>query len=46
MDQIAVTASIGATMLCHPDTAESAIRRADELMYHSKRCGGNQTTAG
>jgi len=43
---VSVTASIGATVLSHLDTAESAIRRADELMYQSKRSGGDRTTAG
>jgi diguanylate cyclase (GGDEF)-like protein/PAS domain S-box-containing protein len=45
-DRVSVTASIGATVLSHADTAESAIRRADELMYQSKRSGGDRTTAG
>jgi diguanylate cyclase (GGDEF)-like protein/PAS domain S-box-containing protein len=44
--RISVTASIGATMLSHTDSADSAIRRADELMYESKRSGGDRTTAG
>ncbi len=41
-----VTASIGATMLSHTDSALSSIRRADELMYESKRSGGDRTSAG
>ena len=45
-DRVSVTASIGATVLSHADTAESAIRRADELMYQSKKSGGDRTTAG
>jgi diguanylate cyclase (GGDEF)-like protein/PAS domain S-box-containing protein len=44
--RISVTASIGATVLGQDDSAESAIRRADELMYESKRSGGDRTTAG
>jgi PleD family two-component response regulator len=44
--QLNVTASIGATVLNHGDSAQSALRRVDELMYQSKRSGGNQTTAG
>lgn len=44
--QVSVTASIGATVLSHSDTADSAIRRADDLMYQSKRLGGDRTTAG
>jgi diguanylate cyclase (GGDEF)-like protein/PAS domain S-box-containing protein len=44
--RISVTASIGATVLQHSDSAEIAIRRADQLMYQSKRSGGDRTTAG
>jgi diguanylate cyclase (GGDEF)-like protein/PAS domain S-box-containing protein len=44
--RVSVTASIGATVLSHVDSAESAIHRADELMYQSKRSGGDRTTAG
>jgi diguanylate cyclase (GGDEF)-like protein/PAS domain S-box-containing protein len=43
---VSATASIGATVLNHSDTAESATRRVDELMYESKRSGGDRTTAG
>lgn len=43
---VAVTASIGATMLDHNDSKHSVVRRADELMYESKRSGGDRTTAG
>jgi diguanylate cyclase (GGDEF)-like protein/PAS domain S-box-containing protein len=45
-ERIAVTASIGATVLNHTDDLESVIRRVDELMYQSKRGGGDRTTAG
>jgi len=44
--RLSVTASIGATVLSHSDTAAAAIRRVDELMYQSKRSGGDRTTAG
>lgn len=44
--RVSVTASIGATMLHHADSAEIAVRRADQLMYESKRSGGDRTTAG
>jgi diguanylate cyclase (GGDEF)-like protein/PAS domain S-box-containing protein len=44
--QVAVTASIGATVLNHSDSAMSAIRRVDELLYQSKHSGGDRTTAG
>jgi diguanylate cyclase (GGDEF)-like protein/PAS domain S-box-containing protein len=43
---VTVKASIGATVLSHSDSAMSAIRRVDELMYQSKHSGGDQTTAG
>lgn len=42
---IAVTASLGATLLTVGDTPESAIQRADELMYWSKQ-GRNHVTLG
>jgi diguanylate cyclase (GGDEF)-like protein/PAS domain S-box-containing protein len=44
--RVAVTASIGATVLSHSDSAMSTIRRVDELMYQSKHSGGDRTTAG
>jgi diguanylate cyclase (GGDEF)-like protein len=44
--RVGVTASIGATVLSHSDSALSAIRRVDELMYQSKHSGGDRTTAG
>ncbi len=44
--RVSVTASIGVTMLNHTDSATTSIRRADELMYESKRSGGDRTTAG
>ncbi len=44
--RVSVTASIGATVLGPGDSAVSVIRRVDELMYQSKRSGGNQTMAG
>jgi diguanylate cyclase (GGDEF)-like protein/PAS domain S-box-containing protein len=43
---LAVTVSIGGTMVSPGDTAESLVRRADELMYQSKRTGRNKTTIG
>lgn len=43
---VSVTASIGATLLIHTDTAEKVLRRADQLMYESKHSGGDRTTAG
>ncbi len=44
--RVSVTASIGATVLIHSDSANSVIRRADELMFQSKHSGGDRTTAG
>jgi len=44
--RVSVTASIGATLLNHADSPETAFRRADELMYQSKRSGGDRTTIG
>jgi diguanylate cyclase (GGDEF)-like protein/PAS domain S-box-containing protein len=44
--RVSVTASIGATMLSHTDSAATAVRRADELMYQSKHSGGDRTTTG
>jgi diguanylate cyclase (GGDEF)-like protein/PAS domain S-box-containing protein len=44
--RVSVTASIGATVLLHSDSASSVIIRADELMYQSKHSGGDTTTAG
>lgn len=40
-DEIQVTMSFGVTLLRATDTLESAIRRADELMYRSKQSGRN-----
>jgi diguanylate cyclase (GGDEF)-like protein/PAS domain S-box-containing protein len=44
--QVAVTVSIGATTLNPDDTVDSAIGRADELMYRSKTGGRNRVTLG
>ena len=43
---LSVTISIGATRLHSNDTPESFIRRADGLMYRSKRAGRNRVTIG
>ena len=43
---LAVTVSIGATLLLAGDTPELLIQRADELMYSSKQAGRNQVTIG
>jgi diguanylate cyclase (GGDEF)-like protein/PAS domain S-box-containing protein len=44
--RVSVTASIGATLLNHGDSPETVFRRADELMYQSKRSGGDRTSTG
>jgi diguanylate cyclase (GGDEF)-like protein len=44
--RVSATASIGVTILHPEESSESAVNRADELMYQSKRSGGDQTTAG
>jgi diguanylate cyclase (GGDEF)-like protein/PAS domain S-box-containing protein len=44
--QLRVTVSIGATLAKPSDTPESLVKRADELMYASKRAGRNQVTLG
>lgn len=41
-----VTVSIGATMVEDVDTVESVIKRADMLMYESKKAGRNRLTLG
>jgi diguanylate cyclase (GGDEF)-like protein/PAS domain S-box-containing protein len=41
-----VTVSIGATLISPGESAYSAIKRADELMYKSKMSGRNRTTLG
>ncbi|HUT54225.1 MAG TPA: diguanylate cyclase [bacterium] len=41
---IHVTISIGATLAVPDDTDEAIIRRADQLMYESKRKGGNSVS--
>ncbi len=41
---IRVTVSIGATLLRPDDTVEDAIRRADQLMYQSKKAGKNRVS--
>ena len=46
LSRVSVTASIGATVLVHSDTANSVISRANELMDQSKHSGGDRTTAG
>jgi len=42
---VSVTASLGVTMAKEDDTVESVIKRADSLMYRSKRAGKNRVMA-
>ncbi len=43
-ETITVTASFGATMVREDDTPDSAVARADALMYRSKESGRNRVT--
>jgi PleD family two-component response regulator len=43
---VCVTASGGATLFKHGDSVQSAIKRADSLMYISKASGRNRITVG
>ena len=44
--EVRITASVGATMLRTEDDVESVVRRADLLMYESKKNGKNGVTFG
>jgi diguanylate cyclase (GGDEF)-like protein len=41
---VRVTVSVGATMAVPGESVEELIRRADELMYQSKRAGRNRVS--
>jgi diguanylate cyclase (GGDEF)-like protein/PAS domain S-box-containing protein len=43
-DFLRITVSLGATFINEGDSDQSAIKRADELMYRSKASGRNQVT--
>jgi diguanylate cyclase (GGDEF)-like protein len=45
-ERLHVTISIGATLVNHDDTIESLTKRADTLLYESKRKGRNRLTIG
>ena len=45
-DRVATTISIGATLLNPDDTPQSWVRRADQLMFRSKRSGMNRVAVG
>jgi diguanylate cyclase (GGDEF)-like protein len=44
--RVHVTLSMGCTLLRPEDTIETLVQRADQLMYRSKREGGNRLTLG
>lgn len=43
---LTVTISMGATLFLPADTPETVVRRADKLMYESKRAGRNRISVG
>ncbi|MFA7402815.1 MAG: sensor domain-containing diguanylate cyclase [Pelobacteraceae bacterium] len=45
-NKLHVCISIGATVVCDDDTMETVIKRADTLLYESKRSGRNRLTLG
>lgn len=45
-DKLHVTISLGATMVTDDDTIESLLKRADTLLYESKKAGRNRLTPG
>lgn len=45
-NRLAVTISIGGTLLQSGDTPEQFVQRADDLMYQSKQSGRNRVTIG
>jgi diguanylate cyclase (GGDEF)-like protein len=44
--RLAVTISLGGTLLLPEDTPELLVQRADALMYQSKQAGRNRVTIG
>lgn len=45
-EKLSVTISLGATMVRETDTIDSMVKRADTLLYNSKRLGRNRLTFG
>ena len=45
-ERIAVTVSVGATLVREGDTIETLLRRADALMYEGKEGGRNRVVSG
>lgn len=46
LGEVAVTISLGASVIRRPESAENLVARADRLMYASKRAGRDRLTAG
>ncbi len=44
-ETLRITVSVGATLIRQGDSADSAVKRADNLMYQSKVSGRNRTTS-
>jgi len=45
-ESVRITISVGATLISQGDSVQTAVKRADELMYSSKMSGRNRTTSG
>jgi diguanylate cyclase (GGDEF)-like protein len=45
-EHLRITVSIGATLMADGDSDQTAIKRADELMYRSKTAGRNRVNIG
>lgn len=45
-DELHITISLGATMIKKEDYLQSLVKRADDLMYESKKSGKNRVTMG
>jgi diguanylate cyclase (GGDEF)-like protein/PAS domain S-box-containing protein len=45
-ESVRITISVGATLINQGDSVQTAVKRADELMYSSKMSGRNRTTSG
>jgi len=45
-ERLHISISIGATLVQRDDTMDSLIKRADSLLYESKRAGRNRLTVG
>jgi len=45
-DKLHVSISLGATLVCDSDSMDTLVKRADTLLYESKRAGRNRLTMG